>query len=162
LRWTCERAEAEFVFLADTLRKNLRQAGIEPDANGCFTTAEICRAIYGGLNEEKLATQRQITRRYQLENEITEGSYLDRKALTAAFSALADAMVSRIMVSGLSREEKEDLLKELSSVPIIFENTARAQTKLPRGHNGEHDEGPAPRLKQRRRTKNQDEEEQGE
>jgi hypothetical protein len=150
LQWTCERAEAEFVFLADTLRKNLRQAGIEPDANGCFTTVEICRAIYGGLSEEKLRTQREITKRYQLENAITEGSYLDRKALTAAFSGIADAISSRIMSDhGLSREAKEDILRDLSSIPVVLASVARDQTRLPRG-NGEHDENSSPSKKRRR------------
>jgi hypothetical protein len=35
-------------------------------------------------------------------------------------AAVADAFVSRVMsVQGLSRQEKEDLLKELSSWPLV-------------------------------------------
>jgi hypothetical protein len=34
------------------------------------------------------------------------------------------------MVSGLSREEKTDLLKDLATIPIVCENVARSQSKL--------------------------------
>jgi hypothetical protein len=46
-----------------------------PDKDGLFTTRQIVGAVYGGaLSEEKLRTQRQITRKLELENAITLGS----------------------------------------------------------------------------------------
>jgi hypothetical protein len=62
-------------------------------------------AVYGGaLSEEKLRTQRQLTRKLELENAITEGNVLNRAALSKAFALIADAISSRIMsYAGLSR-----------------------------------------------------------
>jgi len=58
------------------------------------------------LSEEKLATQRPLTRKYELENSIVEASVLNKAALEAGFSQFADAMVHRIAASELSREAK--------------------------------------------------------
>jgi hypothetical protein len=43
------------------------------------------------------------------------------------------------MASELSRAAAEDLLRDLSSVPLVLEEVAHRQTKLPRG-NGAHPE----------------------
>jgi hypothetical protein len=116
----------------NTLRKLLNKNTVVADADGLYTTKQITDAVFGGLHEEKLLTQRQLTRRYELENAITEASVLDRKALTVGFAALADAMTSRIMTSELSRETKEDLLRDLATIPIVCENVARSQSRLRR------------------------------
>jgi hypothetical protein len=77
-----------------------------------------------------------LTKKYELENAITEGGFVNRVELMKGFAALADAMVSRIMSSNVGRAVKEDLLNDLSTVPLILENTARSQTKLRRGGDG--------------------------
>jgi hypothetical protein len=117
-----------------TLRKALAKTSAAPDADGLYTSRQIAGAVYGGaLSEEKLRTQRQITRKLELENAITTGSVLDRQALSKAFAAIADAFVSRVMsVQGLTRQEKEDLLKDLSSWPLALQEVEHAQTRLPR------------------------------
>ena len=47
LRWTVERASSEFHVAPVTLRKFLRPSGAEPDESGCFSTRQICEALYG-------------------------------------------------------------------------------------------------------------------
>ena len=83
LRWSIERAGVEFALGSQTLRKGLAKQSIVCGADGCFSTAEICRAIFGGLSEERLATQRQITKKLELENAITTGSVLSRANVLA-------------------------------------------------------------------------------
>jgi hypothetical protein len=147
LRWNVEKAAAEFGLSIMTLRKALNKNSAAPDQDGLYTTRQIGAAVYGGaLSEEKLRTQRQITERYTLENQITRGEMLNRAELSKAFAAIADAFVSRVMtVQGLSRQEKEDLLRELSSWPLALEDVAHAQSRLPRRgkgkRNGDGDDG---------------------
>jgi hypothetical protein len=43
---------------SNTLRKSLAKNSPAPDADGLYTTKQITDAVFGGLNEEKLATQR--------------------------------------------------------------------------------------------------------
>jgi hypothetical protein len=106
LKWSVERAGVEFGMTSNTLRKSLAKNSAVPDADGLFTTRQITDAVFGGLSEEKLATQRPLTRKYELENSIVEASVLNKAALEAGFSQFADAMVHRIAASELSREAK--------------------------------------------------------
>jgi hypothetical protein len=136
LKWTLERASREFNVAPVTLRKFLRQGSAEPDETGCFSTGQICSCLYGDLKAEKLRKERELTKRYRLENEITEANYLNRWALEGAFAQIAEAMVSIISRSGLSHQEKEDLQRELAGIPIAVEDVAASQSKLPRKRKG--------------------------
>jgi hypothetical protein len=102
LKWSVERAGVEFGMTSNTLRKALNKNSAQADADGLFSTKQITDAVFGGLTEEKLLTQRQLTRKYELENSIVEASVLNRSELMTAFPAVADAMTSRTMVSGLT------------------------------------------------------------
>ena len=137
MRWSVERAAPGFGITGHTLRRLLAKNSVTPDADGLYSTKQITDAVYGGLSEEKLATQRQLTRKYQLENAITEASVLDKAALSQGFAQVADAISARIMSSELSREAKADLLRDLSTIPVVISNVARSQTKLRRSKNGE-------------------------
>jgi hypothetical protein len=122
----------EFGLTDHTLRKALAKESIAGGPDSCYATAESCRAVFGSLTDEKLRTQRAMTKKLELENAITETNYLPRAELLRAFGDLAAAMTSIISRSGLSREEQGDLQRELSSIPIIVADVARNQSKLPR------------------------------
>jgi hypothetical protein len=141
LKWNVEKGAAEFSVSIGTLRKALAKNSAEPDSDGLFSTRQIIAALYGALDQEKLATQKELTKRYQLNNCIVEASVLNRAEVAKGLAAIADAVVSRIMSSGLARSEKEDILRDISSWPAVLETTARAQSRLPRGGNGQTPEG---------------------
>jgi hypothetical protein len=130
LRWSVEKAAAEFGLTHPTLRKALAQNSIQADADGCFSTKEIASAVFGDLAGEKLLTQKQLTRKYTNENRITEGAYVDRAELDKLFAQVADAMKSRIEASDLDRTAQEDLLRELASVPVGVSGIVKRQSKL--------------------------------
>jgi hypothetical protein len=132
LRWTVERAGVEFGLSTGTLRKALGKNSAAPDADGLFSTRQIIDALYGSMAAERLATQKQITERITLENQITRGQVLNRSELSKGLALIADAMTSRIAASELSRSAKEDLLKDLSSIPLILRDLAHSQSRLPR------------------------------
>src|SRR6516164_7958386 len=137
LAWTIEAIGREFKLAQNTVRKILHQGGAEPDANGCYSTEQVVACLFGDLRAERLRKERELVRKYRIGNEAAEASLLDRSELMKAFSALADAMVSRILSSELSREVKEDLLKDLATIPITIESVARSQTKLRRSKSGQ-------------------------
>ena len=99
LKWSLDRASREFKLAPNTLRKYLHQSDADPDEDGCYSTMQITNAIFGDLRAERLRKERQLTRKYELENAITEGHLLDRAALSKTFALIADAMVSRIMAA---------------------------------------------------------------
>ena len=133
LRWTIEPASIEFGTAQNTLRKGLSQAHVACGSDGCFTTAQICEGLFGVMRQEKIKTQRELTRRYLLENQITEAEVLMRSEVSKGLAMIADAMTSRIMASQLSRSAKEDLLKDLASIPLVLKDVAHGQSRLLNG-----------------------------
>jgi hypothetical protein len=140
LRWSIERAGIEFGLASQTLRKSLAKSSAAPDANRLFSTRQIVDALYGALHQEKVRTQKELADRYGLENAITRAEVLNRAEVERIFATIADAIKTRIMSSGLSRHEKEDILKDIASFPIVLKEVAHAQSRLPRAGNGKRNE----------------------
>jgi len=137
LRWSIERAGVEFGIGSQTLRKSLAKNSTIADAGSCYTTKQIVAALFGALDQEKLATQKQLTKKYQIGNAVAEAGLLDRAALSAAFATLADGIVARIMsATELPREVREDVLRDIASWPLALDEVAHRQTRLPRRRNG--------------------------
>jgi hypothetical protein len=136
LRWSVERAGIEFGLTSQTLRKALNKNSATADADGLYTTQQVAAAIYGSMHIEKLATQKELRRKLEFENAVTEARLIDRAELMKGLAMVADAMSSRIMTSELSRSSKQDLLKELASVPLVLKDVAHAQSRLPRRGKG--------------------------
>jgi hypothetical protein len=134
LKWSVERASREFKLAQNTLRKYLHQSDAEPDADGCYSTEQLCKAIFGDLRAERLRKERELTKKYAMQNAITEGSVLDRHELMRTFSVIADAMVTRInSATEVPRNVREDLLRDLATWPEAVEETVSRQTRFPRG-----------------------------
>jgi hypothetical protein len=141
LRWSPERAGTEFGVSHTSLRYALAKASEHPDQDGLFGTRQIVAALHGSMSQEKLATQRELRKKLQLENAITTASVVDKAGLMKGLSALADAMVHRVMAhTELPREVREDFLRDLSELPVIVEDTAARQSKLPRNSKRDGDE----------------------
>jgi hypothetical protein len=144
LRWSIERAGHEFGLASHTLRKALAKASEIAGPDGCYGTKQIVAATHGSMEVEKLATQREIRRKLELENEITTGSFVNKDAIMAGLGQVAAAMVSIIATSGLSKDAQESLQRELAGIEIVVEDAACAQTKLPRrSRNGQTPENEA-------------------
>jgi len=145
LKWTIESAAREFRLAPVTLRKNLRQADIQPAEDGTFSTEQITAGLFGSLREQRLLKEKQLVRKYELANQIIEGNYLNRSEIEKALGQLAAEMVFIIETSNLSREAQDDLRVTLASIPVEIAGVAKSQTKsLRRSKNGkkpEKDEG---------------------
>ena len=142
LRWSIDAAAPEFGMGVNTLRKLLNQASAAPGEDGCYSTAQLLSAIYGRMHEEKLRTQEQLTKKYELANRVTEGQLVDKEALIQGFTQLGEALREVVMRDqNLSRESKEDFLHNLATWPIIITDAVDKQTKRPRrSKNGETEE----------------------
>ena len=128
LRWNLRKASVELGTTSDTLKKRLNQISASPDSDGLFSTLQLVRALFGELHQEKIRTQSALAQKLELENAVTTGSFVNRSELMKTLAQIADAMVHRIMVSELPREAKEDLLKNLSGIPLVL----TGQSRLPR------------------------------
>src|SRR6516162_9068155 len=81
-------------------------------------------------NAARTNVQVHLAERYKLDNEITRGQVIRKDELMKGLSRIADSIVSRITASTLSRNEQDDILKELASLPLVLEEAIRAQTQL--------------------------------
>jgi hypothetical protein len=52
----------------NTLRKSLNKNSAQADADGLYSTKQVIDAVFGGLADEKLATQRQLTSGVAVQN----------------------------------------------------------------------------------------------
>jgi len=137
LRWSLTRASEEFGQAIGTIRAGLAKNAAVAGQDGCYSTQQICDALYGALHLEKIRTQRATTERITLENQITRTEVLNRAELMKVFSAVADEMVYRIQASGLSPEEKSDLQRSLASVPVGIDGVAKRQSRFRGAKNGQ-------------------------
>jgi hypothetical protein len=140
LRWNLRKAAIEFKSTPDTLKKTLNQVSASPDENGLYTTAQLVQALFGQLYQERLRVQRETADRIALENQITRGETLNRADLMKGLAQIADAMTYIISTSSLTREEQENLQKELAGVPVVLADTARKQSRLCRAEKGSAEE----------------------
>jgi hypothetical protein len=85
-------------------------------------------------NRQRTETQRHLSEKYRLENEITRSEVLRKSELVKGLAMVADAIRARILSSDLSRSAKEDILREISIIPLVLEEVSRGQTRLPRGN----------------------------
>jgi hypothetical protein len=136
LRWNLDAMSREFNFSIPHLRGVLAKHNAVAGEDGCFSTQQIVDALYGALHLEKIRTQRAMTERITLENQITRAEVLNRADLAQGLAGIADAMCSIISTSGLSRQEQDNLRRELASIPIILVDVAKQQSRLRRAKNG--------------------------
>jgi hypothetical protein len=70
-----------------------------------------------------------------LENQITRAEVLNRTELMRVLSAVSDAISSRVMsCAELSRSAKEDVLRDLSTLPVVLQDVAARQSRFARGN----------------------------
>jgi hypothetical protein len=97
--------------------------------------------VFGDLRSEKPRKERELVRKYQLENAITEAGVLNRAELSRVLAVIAEAISTRIMsATEIPRNVREDVLREIATWPLALEEVADRQTRLPRRRNGRKDD----------------------
>jgi hypothetical protein len=134
LRWTLEKAAKEFDIAKETLRRRLGECHQQPAVDGTYTTRQLVTGLYGDLYGAKLRTQNEQAEKLRIENEVSRGELLSRRELARGFTEVAAAISSRVMAcTELPRLAREDILRDLASVPLVLTQTADKQVRLPRG-----------------------------
>ena len=120
IRWTLEMAAKEFGLNPRTVSGRVRQSGITPGEDGLFSTVDIHRALCPDveieLNAERLRKTKAESERIELENEKTRGTLVSVEATYKHFEHFFVALRARILASGLTEDEKDELLKDLRGI----------------------------------------------
>ena len=134
-------------------RKRLKDDGEEPDSEGCYSTLQLTRVIYGNLHSEQLRRIKEQADRFQLENEITQGRYLDKAELMAGLSQLVQAILDVIKNSKLTREEQNNIRHNLVGFSYVLEDVGQRQTDWRESdRNGQEDQKPKRALKKAKKA----------
>ena len=84
IRWDTVAESRELHWTEDTLRRKLSQANQIRGLDGCFSTEQICAAIYGDIASESLRKTAAEADNWELKNAVMRGESLPRSLLTPA------------------------------------------------------------------------------
>jgi hypothetical protein len=136
IKWSLRRASTEFGVSVPTLVGKLNEVGETADENKTFSTRSIVAALFGDIHRERLAKLKVEREQVELENAILRGEYLRRAELESMFGQISAAILQIIKASKLTRQEQDDLRRQLSSIAVRIEDTARAQRRHGADGNG--------------------------
>ena len=115
-RWSLNTASAEFGLARETLRTALRQAHIEAGEDERYSTRQITTAVFGDLKAEKTGLTRAQREHWELENKQAAGILINVDEAIAMVHQFTFAIRQKILMSGLTDKEKNNLLLELQRI----------------------------------------------
>ena len=120
MRWTLTNAATEFGCARETLRRGFRQEGIDADAeDGRFTTAQVCKALFGDLDGEKVRLTRAQADKVEMENRVNARELIEVTAAVELAQRFCFAARQVIMLSELNEAGKNKILRELNRLKEI-------------------------------------------
>jgi hypothetical protein len=81
LRWSLETGSREFDIHRETLRKRLSASSAVAGDDGCFSTQQICEALFGSQHRERLRKTTAEATYWETRNNRLSSEYLNRKDL---------------------------------------------------------------------------------
>jgi len=115
IRWTLEKAATEFGLDRTTLSKRITTAGILAGADKMFSTADICAAVFGDIEGEKLREKRHQANLLEMEEEERRGLLLKKSEVYDQIDKLGIELKANIMACNIGEDEKRDILKTMQA-----------------------------------------------
>ena len=113
LRWTIEKAAAEFAVDRKRLTRKLRQADLEPRPDGRYSTREILAAIFDDATSERTRLYREQADRLSIANAKARSETIDAESVWKTYEGIFIAMRKTILASPLTDAEKAEALGQL-------------------------------------------------
>lgn len=128
--WTITLAAVEFGVDADTVRRKLSLAKQQPDGKGKFTTKQIADGLYGSVHAGRVELLTQQAEEKKLKNAERSGRMISVEAAMEVAGRAAQAIRSRIMASGLAKDEKKKLLADINGLKNTSFADAEKQAEM--------------------------------
>lgn len=116
IRWSIQRAAVEFGLHRETLAKYLHREGVRPGADGKYSTLDICKGVFGDLRHEQTRETRERADKLEMENRQKRRELIPAGDVYCSQEGTFIAIRQRILSSGMTEEEKHDLLTQLHSL----------------------------------------------
>ena len=98
------------------MRVALRQSGQIAGEDERYSTRQICAALFGDLKAEKTGLTRAQREHWELENKQAAGILINVDDAIAMVHQFTFAIRQKILMSGLTDKEKNNLLLELQRI----------------------------------------------
>lgn len=123
IRWTAEEASAEFDINPRTLSKRIKVGSIEAGADRKFSTAQICAAVFGDIDGERLRLTRAQADEKELSNAEARKELVRFADLLEIAHRALSAMTSTVMaMTHLTVEDREAIIKQLRAAGEVMES----------------------------------------
>ena len=116
IKWTLILAATEFGLDSVTLSKRLRAEGIEPDADGYFTTKQIIIAVAGDLDREKTRNEAAKADLHEMKRDLERGKLIPSERVRASLEELKVAISQVIDHSHLESKQKATIYANLQKL----------------------------------------------
>ncbi len=113
VRWTLRDAECEFPVSKETLSKRLLKLGEQPGEDECFSTAQICAAVFGDLTGEKTRLAKEQADKFALDNAERRKTLIRVDDAVEIAQRFCHNIRQLFLRTSLPDEEKNALLKEV-------------------------------------------------
>jgi hypothetical protein len=115
IRWTIEAAAREFGLDKETLTKRIVAGGVLAGADKMFSTRDICSAVFGDIEGEKLRTERHRANLLEMDEQERKGALLKKSEVYDQIDKLGIELKANIMACNISEDEKRDILKTMQA-----------------------------------------------
>jgi phage terminase Nu1 subunit (DNA packaging protein) len=129
--WTIEQAAREFGADRDTLSRLLTREGIRPDENGHFATTQICAAIFGDIDAEKVGLTRAQRIKEETANRKRAGELVEVEAVIELAQRFCFAARQKILLSSMPETEKQALLLDIGRLADVDYSQIEPDEKEP-------------------------------
>ena len=130
IRWSKWRAASEFGIDQKTLTGRINRYGIEPGRDKCFSTKQICSAIYGDIDGERLRLTKEQADEKALSNAEKRRDLIPAAEFISVAERGLQAMVATAMsMTDLTVEQREKIIEQLREAGQSVAGVAGADCK---------------------------------
>ena len=114
IRWSKWRASSEFGIDQKTLTGRLTRYGIEAGRDKCFSTKQICDAVFGDIDNEKLRLTKEQADKLEIENATSRGDLVVMSEMVEIVQRGLQAMTATVMgLTDLPVEYRDKIIEQL-------------------------------------------------
>jgi hypothetical protein len=123
IRWNLNNAALEFNCDQRALSKRIKAAGIESGKDKLFSTSQICAAVFGDIDGERLRLTRAQADEKELSNAESRKELVRFADLLEIAHRALSAMTSTVMgMTHLTVEDREAIIKQLRAAGEVMES----------------------------------------
>tara|TARA_R110000868_G_C10862841_1_gene761634 strand:+ start:1065 stop:1508 length:444 start_codon:yes stop_codon:yes gene_type:complete len=121
IRWSKWRAAQEFGIDQKTLTGRLTRYGIEEGDDKCFSTKQICDAIYGDIDGEKLRLTKEQADEKALSNAERRRELIPSDEFVSVAERGLQSMVATVMgMTDIGMDHREKIIEQIREAGIAL------------------------------------------